>query len=169
MPFDPTAYGPLFEQLIPADRRRALGQGDPATESRDALDALTVSAAFKGQSVTDQSMAKSCLAGVWLVNDFLDESHTISQSIHTPEGSFWHGIMHRREGDFSNAKYWFRHVGDHPVYDLLAERFGEWDPYVFVDQCQRAVRTGKGVEECLDRQQAEWELLFDWCYEHAVG
>ena len=53
-------------------------------------------------------MAACCLAGVWLLHDYLDESHTISQRIDTPSGSFWHGIMHRREGDFSNAKYWFR-------------------------------------------------------------
>ncbi|MGE3642211.1 MAG: hypothetical protein AB7G28_26955, partial [Pirellulales bacterium] len=107
--------------------------------------------------------------GVWLLHDFLDESHHISQSIDTPSGSFWHGVMHRREGDFSNAKYWFRHVGHHAVFDRLSEREGAWDPFAFVDRCQAAVRSGKDREQCLDLQQAEWESLFDFCYRQAVG
>ena len=70
-------------------------------------------------------MGACCIAAVWLVHDFLDESHEISQGIDTPSGSFWHGILHRREGDYSNAKYWFRHVGQHEVFELLGQRAGE--------------------------------------------
>jgi hypothetical protein len=35
--------------------------------------------------------------------------------------------------------------------------------------CQAALRSGKDLELCLDVQQAEWELLFDYCYRAAVG
>jgi hypothetical protein len=139
-------------------------------------------------------MAACCIAGVWLVHDFLDESHRISQGIDTTSGSFWHAIMHRREGDFSNAKYWFRRVGRHPVLEELGEAVagaglrprlrrgessigetqprggGEFDPFVFVDLCEEAVG-GRGElgEYCQDVQQVEWELLFDFCYRGAVG
>ena len=65
-------------------------------------------------------MAEGCLAGLWLLYDFLDESHTISQSLDTLEGSYWHGIMHRREPDYENAKYWFRRVPVHPIHAELA-------------------------------------------------
>jgi hypothetical protein len=116
-------------------------------------------------------MALCCVSGVWLLHDFLDESHTISQSIETPSGSYWHAIMHRREGDFSNAKYWLRRVGRHPVIEQLGERAGgTHDPFAFVDMCQAAVR-GKGDlrDSCLDIQEAEWELLFDFCYREALA
>src|SRR5689334_664586 len=58
-------------------------------------------------------------AGLWLYVDDLDRSHTISQGIHSPTGSLWHGIMHRREGDFSNSLYWMRRAESHPLFTTL--------------------------------------------------
>ena len=59
-------------------------------------------------------------AGLWLLAGELDWSHSISQGYDSAEGSFWHGIMHRREGDFGNSKYWFRRVGKHHVHKELS-------------------------------------------------
>lgn len=189
--FDPTSYGPVFAELLAVDRRRPLDAGHSDTRPAGALKNLSVEAAFAhvSEEVADLDMAACCVSGVWLLHDCLDESHSISQNIDTPSGSFWHGIMHRREGDFSNAKYWFRRVGSHPVFDSLGQRAAElaavrgdesaikklttsgvFDPYAFVDLCQSVVR-GKSDERdlCLDIQQAEWELLFDFCYQAAIG
>lgn len=169
--FDPHAYGSAFAEILQIDRARSLDEGAFETGLRDALEALTVESAFAHTNVADETMARCCLSGAWLLCDFLDESHTISQGISTPAGSFWHGIMHRREGDYSNAKYWFRRVGEHPVYErlALATDVDSWDPFAFVDTCQQAVRTGGAeAERCRHLQQREWELLFDYCYETAV-
>jgi hypothetical protein len=112
-------------------------------------------------AINDLDMAKSCLAGLWLRFDFLDESHKMSQEIETPTGSFWHAIMHRREGDFGNSKYWWRRVGQHPA---LVD-----DPFAFVDAVEAWVirREGDPVE-LQGRQHREWESLFDHCYRHAA-
>jgi hypothetical protein len=177
--FEPQFYGPVFAPLLDVDRRRPLDAGTPNAVERATLKRLSIKTAFAHATrvVADRNMAECCLAGVWLLNDFLDESHAISQGIHATSGSFWHGIMHRREGDFSNAKYWFRHVGEHAVFEPLAERAatlglpirGPWEPYAFVDMCQAALRSGNELELCLDVQQAEWELLFDYCYRAALS
>ncbi len=187
--FHPRAYGPVLAPLVDVDRRRSLGPGTPDRTARDALAALTPETAFGGVSVADRDMAACVTSAVWLVHDFLDESHTISQGVDTTSGSFWHGIMHRREGDFSNAKYWFRRVGRHPVCDGLALRAaglietaaaggdagrvvagGGWDPFAFVDLCAAAQRGHDDLADlCLNMQQSEWELLFDFCYRAAVG
>ncbi|SVE48716.1 uncharacterized protein METZ01_LOCUS501570, partial [marine metagenome] len=68
-----------------------------------------------GDAVPTGSALESAL---WLYVDDLDRSHTCSQSIDDTTGSYWHGIMHRREGDFSNSHYWFRKVGNHPAMAL---------------------------------------------------
>jgi hypothetical protein len=137
----------------------------------------------------DPTMAAAVLSGLWLWHDFLDESHTLSQGIQTPSGSFWHAIMHRREGDFSNAKYWYARCAAHPVLASLAIKADDvlkpfpadksllrltahgWNANGFVDL----------VEAVHDRpddprhrvavllQQLEWRTLLDFCTAAAAG
>jgi hypothetical protein len=153
----------------------SLGAGTPDRTAAAKLRRLDVAKAFAPESVRDQAMAQACLAGLWLRFDFLDESHRISQEIHTPEGSYWHAILHRREPDPGNAKYWFRRVGQHPIHQQLAERSAALghtytDPFDFVDHCERVRGTGGDEEKRAQQVQAlEWELLFDWCYRNAVA
>lgn len=101
-------------------------------------------------------------AGLWLLAGDLDASHELSQRIDDPDGSFWHGIMHRREGDFGNAKYWFRRVGVHPVLrELAGTAYG--DPCEFVDAVQRAVPRSTIPRELVAVQWDEWQRLFYHC------
>ena len=70
-----------------------------------------------GEVVVDDSMASALRSGLLLRADFFDEPHTLAQEIPTSTGSYWHGILHRREPDFGNSRYWFRRVGQHPVFE----------------------------------------------------
>ena len=108
------------------------------------------------------SLRPSCLSGLWLLAGDIDRSHTISQDLPSREGSFLHGIMHRREGDFGNAKYWFRRVGDHPVFEQLSqETQGVYDdPFDFVDACSNA--TADNTPSLRQAQWLEWQALM--CY-----
>src|SRR5688572_27783268 len=75
------------------------GDGWPGAKSM--LAALRPEGVLAGR-VASADDAAALLAGLWLWHDYLIESHHISQNLSTPTGSFWHAIMHRREGDFSN-------------------------------------------------------------------
>lgn len=116
---------------------------------------------------------EGALAGLYAYFSCEDEAHRIAQDLNTPEGSFWHGIVHRREPDASNAAYWFRRVGPHAVFPKLRNeahrlRFdtgAEWDPMEFIGFCEAArVRPGSHEETLATQVQlVEWQLLFDYC------
>jgi hypothetical protein len=189
--FDPQAYGPFIAPILSEKRLNALGPGNPTEPAPANLSVMAteLEQAFAPHPVRDRDMANGCLAGLLLYHDYLDESHRISQEIETQTGSYWHGLMHRREPDFSNAKYWFRRVGSHPIFAPLraaaADLAGRvelqpsakflvtqsaWDPFAFIDLCESCL-AGKSPHTllCQQIQQREWELLFDFCYRQACG
>ena len=187
--FDTSAYGKAVAELLLPQRLPELGPGTPNSAALTDLRRLTDERMFGAGRVRDTSMAAACRAALWLHHDYLDESHQISQSLDDSSGSYWHGIMHRREPDAANAKYWFRRVPTHAIYPQLcamtlklAETDGTvaeadrqavrsltggdtWDPTRFVDLCEIA-RTSDPGKQLLARriQLREWQLLFDHCF-----
>lgn len=187
--FTPSRYGATVTELVDPQRLNDLGPGHPNENARTLLANLSAVDLFAGEKIVDEQMADCCLSGLWLWHDFLDESHTISQSIDTTSGSYWHGIMHRREEDFSNAKYWFRKVGEHAIFPQLAAaareraaafadaaasadlaKMNRWDPFHFVDLCAACRRDDGGLKTLYQEiARDEWQLLFDYCYRSAIG
>lgn len=162
--------------------------GEGSSEARDALELIKPANVVK-QSPTDMEEAQAIVSGLWLWHDFLDISHTISQSIETSTGSFWHAIMHRREGDFSNAKYWYRRVGSHPALATIAARINVltesmpadktlfrltangFDPSALVDLVESVHRSSDHPHRqlAISIQKLEWQTLFETSVRAAIG
>ena len=119
------------------------------------------------------------MAGLWLYFSCFEEAHRLIDHPRTPDGVYWHAILHRREPDDGNAAYWFRKLGKHPMFEPLAMesrkivaaspkvefRVGHWDPYSFIAHCDRARKQPGTVQEkvAMEIQRVEWQLLFDHC------
>ncbi|NNJ24206.1 hypothetical protein [Alienimonas chondri] len=107
-------------------------------------------------------------AGLLLLHGDLDGSHRIAQAHEGDrDADAWHALVHRLEGDYGNSGYWWRRVGEHPMFDALAERVGvdRWDPQDFTDRYRRAIRGGDEAERTAVRsiQAAEFALLLGYC------
>ena len=165
-----------------------------STELTDALESASLDELFDGKSLKNTTFGEAIKSGLLLWNDALDESHTISQELMDQTGSYWHGIMHRREPDYSNSKYWFGRVGTHPIFPALRERALElfkeipnpsdtladigqtiasqenWDAYQLVDWCEAAEGApDSDVTRFLQQVQVEEiKLLLAYSYQNAI-
>jgi len=154
---------PDFTQFLSTPEPPELGPG-PRTgvKSQAELEAQLLPMLADSTLSNERRQLVRALLLLW--HDHLDSSHGIAQNIGNPDGAFVHGIMHRREPDFSNAAYWFRRVGRHAVFDDIAiqattllkasdDRALEarlvqnqiWDPFAFIEACEEA--TGKGASQ----------------------
>lgn len=103
---------------------------------------------------------------VW--HDHLDEAHELVQDDPAGTGAWIHGIIHRREPDYSNARFWFRRVGEHPACAALARDVGSmpgmtgslvvggrWQPMSFISRVEKALAGRDAMEiEVLKEVQA---------------
>ena len=176
--FTPSRYGATLRSLIDPCPLMELGPGTPREEFRARLVAFDAGRDL-GRPVTDIDAAAACHAGLWLLHDFWNEAHAIAQDLDTPEGAYWHAILHRREPDSFNAKYWLRRVGDHRIHHELsgfAADFGVqgngWDHWygeTFVDLCDEHRGRRDDAETGLRQLQlAEWQFLFHFCWQKAT-
>jgi hypothetical protein len=148
-----------LENLLATPESPDLGPGPrPGALTESAINKTLDELFDRGEVASARQSLIRALVLLW--HDHLDSSHVIAQSIENADGSFLHAIMHRREPDYGNAKYWFHRVGDHPAFPEIASRGavlktktdsgliakvtsqGRWDPFAFVDACEAASRPG---------------------------
>ncbi|MEK8126357.1 hypothetical protein WMW72_00355 [Paenibacillus filicis] len=180
-----------------------LAQHRPSLYPMEELDDLTSLKIAKipvdGFAGEHRSYALAVKAGLLLLNESLEESHELSQSLHSREGSYWHGVMHRMEGDYPNASYWFRMAGGHPAQEawtsLIREKLvetgedcfgspsfagkleawtedGRFDPVGFnglVELQVTRVRNERVEQWLMDLQVAEMHTLLQHCYTQSGG
>lgn len=112
-----------------------------------------------------------CRAALHILNDDLGNAHRIVQDVEDADGYLLHAILHRREGDWENARYWFARTGDHPAYERVyraalgawsgVSEWGRWRPERFVDMVREAEATGRLYSEAVMVQSAELHAVLE--------
>ena len=87
------------------------------------------------------------------MNDDLASAHELAQA-HEGDKTYdyWHAVVHRREGDFDNAKYWLRQVGRHPVLSRVHDG-GPPAAIRFIDRCHEANHAEQAVLEATQKRE----------------
>jgi hypothetical protein len=180
-------YGPVTKDLLSragAALPKTLNFSTPVADAHAVLQSMNDQNVSNNRRVRMPQDAQALQAALWLLFDYMKESHDISQQIATPSGSYWHAILHRREPDPSNAKYWFDRVGEHPILpELLSDAkeidasaqsliakldsLTKWDAAWFVDRCGAA--DSATLPALLAIQRREWQLLFDYNFKKAFA
>ncbi|HVT89738.1 MAG TPA: hypothetical protein VHD56_12855 [Tepidisphaeraceae bacterium] len=182
----------IGRQLLKLDAEKAytklLVDGPGNELARTSLESLSSRDLIDGP-VEDSDEADALLSALWLRHDWLEQSHKISQRIETPAGAMWHAIMHRREGDFSNSKYWYRQANGHAASLPLSARANEvinpfpadktifritaggWNPSALVDLVEQVHNRPDDPRHRLAvaLQHIEWQTLFEHCTRSASG
>lgn len=160
--FNPAQYGEEVARLLALDGAGAR------------LMPLTMSECTSAEArrlISLSTLPALVRAGLFFYFSCWTDAHEVAQNIDTPDGSYWHALVHRQEPDASNAAYWFRRVGDYPTFPELRKfaagqglNFGlSWDPIAFADYCIKARPGSEEERKGQEIQLAEWQLLFDRC------
>ncbi len=168
-----------------------LDAGVQSADQRKLEKELTLKNLFANADIKKPEFAKAALAGAYLAVNNIHASHDLSQTIKNAAGSSWHAIMHRREGDYWNSKYWWRQAGQQTCLAGLVKAAGaagltagpteiqslltksSWSPGSFVDLVETVCTTEEAlkpglVEACLELQRLEWLELFNFSYQSAL-
>ena len=137
--------------------------------------------------------AELARGAVLLWHDHHEVAHGIAQDIPGRDGSWLHGLLHRREPDYSNAAYWYQRAGQHPAFGELARRAGEileeagagagelrqvlfrgaaWSARGFIDACEQCA--GRPATDARRRvleriQAAEIEVFLEHVWRDGEG
>ncbi|KAF2031609.1 hypothetical protein EK21DRAFT_62737 [Setomelanomma holmii] len=146
--------------------------------------------------ISDLQLHPTLEVALHIANSDLPSAHFLVRHMQAPpavEGMLLHGILHRAEGDFDNARAWMGDVRDTcegfvpkhkdegkkldletfskvgmqgETRSLVSFVYGELggDPLRLVDDVEKLRKNKSGDEEALDKAiRKEMEMVLDWC------
>ncbi|KAL8712648.1 MAG: hypothetical protein Q9220_003179 [cf. Caloplaca sp. 1 TL-2023] len=107
-----------------------------------------------------------------ILNHDLPSAHFLVRHMQSPpayEGMFLHGILHRVEGDYDNARAWYGDVADSDVFKQVwgkgeGKEGGREKAMRFIDDVEKLRKKGEGGQgELGKRSREEVERVVEFC------
>ena len=160
---------PIDEWLEALTLPMPLDLVDPKDPSRVALKALLIDA-IKLYKVESGGTVEALL---YLRFGMMEPAHGNVQDAQRSIGAYIHGVLHRMEGDYWNAKYWFDRVRDSQLLDRIGLEIRElrqsqglatedWlGPLALNDACKNisAATRDQVVQSAAFEWQALWRIV----------
>ncbi|KAL8649625.1 MAG: hypothetical protein Q9226_005498 [Calogaya cf. arnoldii] len=101
-----------------------------------------------------------------ILNNDLPSAHFLVRHMQSPpayEGMFLHGILHRIEGDYDNARAWYGNVSDSDVFKHTWPG-GKDDALDLIARVEKLKKDGNGNGEELGKESLEEiQKVVEWC------
>lgn len=133
-----------------------------------------VTAAKEKEIAPGTGPTASCIRSLlFLAAGGLSQAHRIVQEMSTTDAAYIHGVIHRVDDDFDNARYWFRGARVHPAAAEMYRRASAssptmsqsagWDPILVTDLLEKSRSSGVSEElQTLLTIEFEELLRFLW-------
>ncbi|KAI4266568.1 MAG: hypothetical protein LQ337_008750 [Flavoplaca oasis] len=117
-------------------------------------------------SISALSLHPTLEVAFHILNNDLPSAHFLVRHMQSPpayEGMFLHGILHRVEGDYDNARAWYDNVSDSDVFKHTWPG-GKGNALDFVARVEKLKKERDGDEKGLGMESLEEiKKVVEWC------
>ncbi|KAF7510457.1 hypothetical protein GJ744_006736 [Endocarpon pusillum] len=142
--YSSTTFSELYEKLLSKCGNNAPLL--PAVAPFAKTSARTIRAPELGKEIANLSLHPTLEAALHILNLDLPSAHFLLRHMQGEpawEGMFLHGILHRVEGDYDNARAWYRDVKDSEVFTYA------WGKSSESESESRTAQSKKGIDAAL--------------------
>ncbi|KAL8724582.1 MAG: hypothetical protein Q9166_007858 [cf. Caloplaca sp. 2 TL-2023] len=117
-------------------------------------------------SISALSLHPTLETAFHILNNDLPSAHFLVRHMQSPpayEGMFLHGILHRIEGDYDNARAWYNNVSDSEVFKYTWAG-GSDEALDLILRVERLKKEGRGNKESLEKESLEeMKQVVEYC------
>ena len=146
--YSSTTFSELYENLL--SKCRTNPPLLPPVAPFAKTTARTIRAPELGKEIANLSLHPTLEAALHILNLDLPSAHFLLRHMQCApawEGMFLHGILHRVEGDYDNARAWYRDVKDSEVFTYAWGKSSESEPEP--ESESRTAKSKNGIDAAL--------------------
>ncbi len=119
-------------------------------------------------AIAGLSLHPTLESALHILNNDLSSAHFLVRHMECApayEGMFLHGILHRIEGDYDNARAWYKSVAESDLFASVWDG-GLEEAMTLIDRIEALAKRKEGDEDALEKEsRREIDAVVAWCRE----